>query len=170
MLYSLSRLTFLSLIQCPGFMMTIKGVSSANNKDLQEDKKAMFDVYDTLLDVIKVATGVLSTLQIDGNKMEQALSPDMLAIAIDHYLVKKGIQFQEAHKLSEKCIKLAEENQCPLSGLSLQDFKSVSEKFTEDILSIINYEVSMDQYNVYGGTGKESVTAQIENLESWLQE
>lgn len=45
-----------------------------------------------------------------------------------------------------------------------------SEEFTEDILSIWNYEMSVDQYNVYGGTGKESVTAQIENLQFWLQQ
>lgn len=155
---------------CSGFMMTLKGVPSTYNKDLQEDKEAMFDVYDTLLGVIKVATGVLSTLKIYGDKMRQALSPEMLATDIAYYLVRKGIPFREAHGLSGMCVALAEKKQCPLSSLSLEDFKSVSEEFTDDILSIWNYEMSVDQYNVYGGTGKESVTTQIENLQSWLEQ
>lgn len=155
---------------CSGFMMTLKGVPSTYNKDLQEDKEAMFDVYDTLLGVIKVATGVLSTLKIDGDKMRQALSPEMLATDIAYYLVRKGIPFREAHGLSGMCVALAEKKQCPISSLILEDFKSVSEEFTEDILSIWNYEMSVDQYNAYGGTGKESVTAQVKNLQSWLQQ
>lgn len=155
---------------CSGFMMTLKGVPSTYNKDLQEDKEAMFDVYDTLLGVIKVATGVLSTLKIYGDKMRQALSPEMLATDIAYYLVRKGIPFREAHGLSGMCVALAEKKQCPLSSLSLEDLKSVSEEFTDDILSIWNYEMSVDQYNVYGGTGKESVTAQIEKLQSWLEQ
>uniref|UniRef100_K1QBQ2 Argininosuccinate lyase n=1 Tax=Magallana gigas TaxID=29159 RepID=K1QBQ2_MAGGI len=114
---------------CSGFMMTLKGVPSTYNKDLQaslyEDKEAMFDVYDTLLGVIKVATGVLSTLKIYGDKMRQALSPEMLATDIAYYLVRKGIPFREAHGLSGMCVALAEKKQCPLSSLSLEDFKSV---------------------------------------------
>ncbi|XP_061162389.1 argininosuccinate lyase-like [Saccostrea echinata] len=155
---------------CSGFLMILKGIPSTYNKDLQEDKEAMFDVYDTLLGVVKVATGVLSTLKIDADKMRQALSPEMLATDIAYYLVRKGIPFREAHGLSGMCVALAEKKQCSLSDLTLQDFKSVSEQCTEDILSIWDYEKSVDQYSVYGGTGKASVTAQIENLETWLKQ
>lgn len=155
---------------CSGFLMTLKGIPSTYNKDLQEDKEAMFDVYDTLLGVVKVAIGVLSTLQIDADKMRQALSPEMLATDIAYYLVRKGIPFREAHGLSGMCVALAEKKKCSLSELTLQDFRSVSEQCTEDILSIWDYEKSVDQYSVYGGTGKTSVTAQIENLEAWLNQ
>ncbi|XP_055996779.1 argininosuccinate lyase-like isoform X2 [Ostrea edulis] len=156
--------------QCSGFLMTLKGIPSTYNKDLQEDKESMFDVYDTLLGVVKVATGVLSTLKIDAERMRQALSPEMLATDIAYYLVRKGTPFREAHGLSGMCVALAEKNQCSLSDLTLKDFKSVSDQFTEDILCIWDYEKSVDQYNVYGGTGKGSVMSQIENLQTWLNQ
>ncbi|KAK3084921.1 hypothetical protein FSP39_021497 [Pinctada imbricata] len=154
---------------CAGFMMTLKGIPSTYNKDLQEDKEAMFDVYDTVCGILKVASGVLSTLRVDAEKMREALSPDMLATDIAYYLVRKGVPFREAHGISGSCVALAEKKSCPLSKLNMEDFKSISESFSEDILDIWDYEKSVDQYSVYGGTGKRSITAQIQNLTAWLQ-
>ncbi|KAL3857733.1 hypothetical protein ACJMK2_012373 [Sinanodonta woodiana] len=154
--------------RCCGFVMTLKGIPSTYNKDLQEDKEAMFDVYDTLLSVLQVATGVISTLQIHPDKMMGALSPDMLATDVAYYLVQKGIPFREAHGLSGQCVALAEKNGCQLPELTLQDLKSVSPLFDEDISSVWNYEHSVERYSVYGGTGKPSILKQIENLQSYL--
>lgn len=156
--------------RCTGFMMTLKGVPSTYNKDLQEDKEAMFDVYDTLTGILQVATGVMSTLMIDKEKMKAALSPDMLATDIAYYLVRKGIPFREAHGQSGSCVALAEKKQCLLSELTLEDFKTVSEKFEDDILEVWNYENSVDQYSVYGGTGRSSVLQQINNIQQFLKE
>ncbi|CAG2228029.1 ASL [Mytilus edulis] len=156
--------------RCTGFMMTLKGVPSTYNKDLQEDKEAMFDVYDTLTGILQVATGVMSTLMIDKEKMKAALSPDMLATDIAYYLVRKGIPFREAHGQSGSCVALAEKKQCLLSELTLEDFKTVSEKFEDDILEVWNYENSVDQYSVYGGTGRSSVLQQINNIQQFLKD
>ncbi|XP_024909797.1 argininosuccinate lyase-like, partial [Cynoglossus semilaevis] len=72
-------------------MMTMKGLPSSYNKDLQEDKEAMFDCYDTVNAVLQVTSGVVSTLQVNQSVMEAALSPDMLATDLAYYLVRKGV-------------------------------------------------------------------------------
>ncbi|XP_065831299.1 argininosuccinate lyase-like isoform X2 [Oscarella lobularis] len=75
---------------CTGFLCTLKGLPSTYNKDLQEDKQAMFSTYDTVSAVLKISAGVLSTLKIRRDRMESALSEDMLATDLAYYLVRKG--------------------------------------------------------------------------------
>uniref|UniRef100_A0A8C9CIK3 Argininosuccinate lyase n=1 Tax=Phocoena sinus TaxID=42100 RepID=A0A8C9CIK3_PHOSS len=77
--------------RCAGLLMTLKGLPSTYNKDLQEDKEAVFEVSNTMSAVIQVATGVISTLQIHHENMARALSPDMLATDLAYYLVRKGV-------------------------------------------------------------------------------
>ncbi|XP_033747903.1 argininosuccinate lyase-like [Pecten maximus] len=155
--------------RCSGFMMTLKGIPSTYNKDLQEDKESMYDTYDTLSGTLKVSTGVLSTLKIHPQRMRGALSPDMLATDIAYYLVRKGVPFRQAHGLSGTCVALAEKKQCLLSDLSLEDLQSISPCVESDIVDLWNYENSVDQYKAYGGTGKVSVTEQLRKLSTWLE-
>ncbi|KAJ1339873.1 argininosuccinate lyase [Batrachochytrium salamandrivorans] len=75
-----------------GFMMTYKGLPSTYNKDLQEDKEPMFDAADNLSGCIQIATGVLSTLKIDSERMKDSLTNDMLATDLAEYLVRKGVR------------------------------------------------------------------------------
>lgn len=154
---------------CCGFMMTLKGVPSTYNKDLQEDKEAMFDVYDTLVGILQVATGVMSTLQIHPDQMKAALSSDMLATDLAYYLVRKGVPFREAHGLSGACVALAEQKGCSLDKLSLEDLKTISPKFESDVMKTWDYFSSVDQYAAYGGTAAISVEAQIDNMDKWLE-
>ncbi|ESP01681.1 hypothetical protein LOTGIDRAFT_200177 [Lottia gigantea] len=153
---------------CSGFMMTLKGVPSTYNKDFQEDKTAMFDTYETLSGILKVATGVLSTLTIHPEAMRAALSPDMLATDLAYYLVRKGVPFREAHGLAGGCVALAEKKGCAMSDLTVDDFKSIHALFDSDVTQVWNYENSVNQYNAIGGTGKQSVVQQIEKLEKWI--
>lgn len=154
--------------RCCGFMMTLKGLPSTYNKDLQEDKVAMFDVYDTLEDSLQIATGVISTLKIHEEKMQAAQSPDMLATDLAYYLVRKGIPFRTAHGLSGSCVALAETKGCSIDKLTLEDLKSVSGEFTEDVLQIWSYETSVSQYKAYGGTARTSVQDQIHKMLNWF--
>ncbi|CAL1542768.1 unnamed protein product [Lymnaea stagnalis] len=155
---------------CTSFMMALKGIPSTYNKDLQEDKEAMFDTYDTICAVLQIATGVLSTLKIHPDKMEGALSPDMLATDIAYYLVRKGLPFREAHGMAGLCIALAEKQGISVSQLSLKDFHSVSPLFDDDVTKVWDYANSVEQYKATGGTSKSSVEGQIAHLESWLAE
>lgn len=153
---------------CSGFMMTVKGTPSTYNKDFQEDKEAMFEVYDTLTGILQVATGVLSTLTINKEKMYEALSPDMLSTDLAYYLVRKGVPFREAHSLSGKCVALAENKSCLLTNLTVKELKSVCDHFDDDVQEVWNYTNSVEQYNCNGGTGKKSVIWQIDQLSEWL--
>ncbi|KAG7484114.1 hypothetical protein MATL_G00045390 [Megalops atlanticus] len=155
--------------RCAGFLMTLKGLPSTYNKDLQEDKEAMFDCYDTVHAVLQVATGVMSTLKIDPSAMQAALSPDMLATDLAYYLVRKGVPFREAHGCSGKAVFLAESKNVPLNQLSMQDLNTASPLFDNDVSTVWDYTSSVEQYSAPGGTARSSVTAQIEHLRGWLK-
>ncbi|XP_029375150.1 argininosuccinate lyase isoform X1 [Echeneis naucrates] len=155
--------------RCAGFMMTLKGLPSTYNKDLQEDKEAMFDCYDTINAVLQVSTGVMSTLQINQSVMEAALSPDMLATDLAYYLVRKGMPFREAHGVSGKAVFMAESKNIPLNQLTLEDLTTLSPLFGGDVASVWDYRSSVEQYSAPGGTAKNSVTAQVEHLRVWLK-
>lgn len=77
-----------------GFMSTLKGVPTSYNKDLQEDKQAMFDSFDTAIAVVKITTGVIETLTVNGDRMLSGLSTDLLATDLAYYLVRKGVSFR----------------------------------------------------------------------------
>uniref|UniRef100_A0A3P9L6C5 Argininosuccinate lyase n=1 Tax=Oryzias latipes TaxID=8090 RepID=A0A3P9L6C5_ORYLA len=155
--------------RCAGFMMTLKGLPSTYNKDLQEDKEAMFECFDTVQAVLQVTTGVMSTLKINQNVMEAALSPDMLATDLAYYLVRKGVPFREAHGLSGKAVFKAESKNIALNRLTAEDLSDVSPLFGSDVSSVWDYSSSVEQYSAPGGTAKTSVVAQVEHLRNWLR-
>uniref|UniRef100_A0A3B3BNH6 Argininosuccinate lyase n=1 Tax=Oryzias melastigma TaxID=30732 RepID=A0A3B3BNH6_ORYME len=155
--------------RCAGFMMTLKGLPSTYNKDLQEDKEAMFECFDTVQAVLQVTTGVMSTLKINQNVMEAALSPDMLATDLAYYLVRKGVPFREAHGLSGKAVFTAESKNISLNQLTAEDLSNVSPLFGSDVSSVWDYSSSVEQYSAPGGTAKTSVAAQVEHLRDWLR-
>ncbi|XP_078535591.1 argininosuccinate lyase [Lissotriton helveticus] len=155
--------------RCSGFLMTLKGLPSTYNKDLQEDKEAMFDVFDTICAVLQVATGVISTLLINKESMEKALSPDMLATDIAYYLVRKGMPFRQAHGVSGKAVHLAETKGISVKLLSLEDLRGISPLFESDVSQVWNYTNSVEQYTAAGGTAKSSVNLQIEQLRAWMK-
>uniref|UniRef100_A0A3Q1GIX5 Argininosuccinate lyase n=1 Tax=Acanthochromis polyacanthus TaxID=80966 RepID=A0A3Q1GIX5_9TELE len=158
-----------SVFQCAGFMMTLKGLPSTYNKDLQEDKEAMFDCYDTVQAVLQVTTGVMSTLKINQSVMEAALSPDMLATDLAYFLVRKGVPFREAHGISGKAVFAAESKNIALNQLTSEDLSAVSPLFGSDVSSVWDYRSSVEQYSAPGGTAKSSITAQVEHLMTWLK-
>uniref|UniRef100_A0A4W4EJL4 Argininosuccinate lyase n=1 Tax=Electrophorus electricus TaxID=8005 RepID=A0A4W4EJL4_ELEEL len=156
--------------RCAGFLMTLKGLPSTYNKDLQEDKEAMFDTYDTLHAVLQVATGVMSTLKVNQKNMKAALSPDMLATDLAYYLVRKGMPFREAHSCSGKAVYHAESKGIPLSQLTVEDLHTFSPLFDSDVSSVWDYTSSVEQYSAQGGTARSSVASQIEHMRAWLKE
>jgi len=154
--------------RCAGMQMTLKGIPSTYNKDLQEDKEPLFDVCDTLRGLLQVATGTLITLQVHRDNMLAALSPDMLATDLAYYLARKGVPFREAHGLSGAAVQAAENKGCPLNQLTVEDLKEVSPLFEEDVSDVWDYEHSVEQYTAEGGTAKSSVQGQINKLQEWL--
>ncbi|KFW86415.1 Argininosuccinate lyase, partial [Manacus vitellinus] len=150
-------------------LMVLKGLPSTYNKDLQEDKEAVFDVVDTLNAVLQVATGVISTLQINKENMEKALSPEILSSDLALYLVHKGMPFRQAHIAAGKAVHLAETKGTTINNLSLEDLKSISPLFGSDVSQVFSVVSSVEQYTATGGTAKSSVSAQIEQLRELLK-
>nr|XP_005889947.1 PREDICTED: argininosuccinate lyase isoform X2 [Bos mutus] len=155
--------------RCAGLLMTLKGLPSTYNKDLQEDKEAVFEVSDTMSAVLQVATGVISTLQIHRENMGRALSPDMLATDLAYYLVRKGMPFRQAHEASGKAVFMAETKGVALNQLSLQELQTISPLFSGDVSHVWDYGHSVEQYEALGGTARSSVDWQIGQLRALLR-
>lgn len=152
-----------------GFMVSMKGIPSTYDKDMQEDKEPLFDAMTTVEHSILIATGVLSTLTANKEKMYNALSMDMLATDLADYLVVKGVPFRETHHISGECVRVAEENQ--LSGidqLSLDQFQKIDSRFGKDVYDTFNFERSVEKRSAIGGAAKSAVLAQLKALSAEL--
>jgi argininosuccinate lyase len=151
-----------------GLLMTLKGLPSTYNKDLQEDKEPLFDAVDTLSGSLQIATGVLATLTVKGERMRQALVPEMLATDLAEYLVRKGVPFRETHHVAGAAVLLAESEGASIAALSLAQLCSLHPAFEADVHDLWNYERSVDQRDASGGSSRRAVQEQIESLQAWL--
>ncbi|KAH6695684.1 L-Aspartase-like protein [Plectosphaerella plurivora] len=151
-----------------GFMMTQKGLPSTYNKDLQESWEPMLDHVKTVSDSIRIAEGVLATLETRPDKMQAALDPFMLATDLADYLVRKGVPFRETHHISGRCVALSEQTGIPMNELSYEQLKGIDARFEEDIAETFDYEKSVEMRAAKGGTSKSSVTEQIAVLRKML--
>lgn len=147
--------------QMAGFMMTLKGLPSTYNKDLQSDKLSMFTTYDRIRSSMSVLKGVLSTLVVSEENCGRAVTLEMLATDIAYYLVRKGMPFRTAHHVAGQVIKLSEEQSIPLHLISLEQLQKISGMFADDFMEVWYFEKSVEQYHVKGGTSKSSVEEQI---------
>ncbi|CAO1622638.1 unnamed protein product [Jaminaea pallidilutea] len=155
--------------QMSGLMMTVKGIPSTYNKDLQEDKEPLFDAVDTIQRSLQITNGVISTMTIFPNKMRSALTPDMLATDLAEYLVRKGTPFRETHHISGSAVRLSEERKCLLSDLSLEDLRKLSPAFDEDVSKVWSMEESVERRDATGGTSKRAVLEQCGRIEKEIQ-
>ena len=156
--------------KCVGFMTTLKGIPSTYNKDLQEDKEALFSTFDTLDRTLVIVTKALDTIVVNSRKCEGALVSNMLATDVAYYLVRKGIPFREAHYLAGKVVALSESVGVSLCELNLEQLRTVSQAFREDVEQIWNFASSVEQYKVVGGTSTPAVKEQINSLRAWLEQ
>jgi len=144
-----------------GFLTTLKGLPSSYNKDLQEDKEALFDSVDTITKILPVITAVIRTLKINPEKMRAALDEDMLATDLADYLVRKGMPFRQAHHVAGRAVRLAGERGVKLSELTVEDLRGLSKLFEADVREVFDFDVSVARRKADGGTAPESVRKQI---------
>jgi argininosuccinate lyase len=151
-----------------GLMMSVKGIPSTYNKDLQESVEPMLDHVKTIGDSTQIATGVLSTLAIQPKNMLKSLTPDMLATDLADYLVRKGVPFRETHHISGQCVALAEKEDTPMDQLSFEQLQAVDARFEKDVLGVFDYQKSVEMRSAKGGTSKSAVLEQIEAIKKTL--
>ena len=154
--------------QMTGLMMSIKGIPSTYNKDLQESVEPLLDHVKTVGDSLQIATGVLSTLTIQPENMLKSLTPDMLATDLADYLVRKGVPFRETHHISGQVVAWAEKEGCPMDQLSFAQLQGVDKRFEEDVLSVFDYQKSVEMRSAKGGTSRSAVMGQIEAVKKAL--
>eukprot|EP00164_Ancoracysta_twista_P004344 GFYU01005853.1.p1 GENE.GFYU01005853.1~~GFYU01005853.1.p1 ORF type:complete len:461 (+),score=120.82 GFYU01005853.1:192-1574(+) len=152
-----------------GFLVTLKGLPSTYNKDLQEDKEAMIDALNTLKACIPITCGIVSTLTAVGEKMKGALNIPMLTTDLADYLVRKGVPFRQAHHISGQVVLKGEEKGVALNELSLEELGSIHPALNdESVMKVWSFESSVEARNTFGGTSKSAVLQQCALLKEFV--
>jgi argininosuccinate lyase len=151
-----------------GLLATLKGLPSAYNKDMQEDKEPVFDAFDTVERVLPVVTAVIATLVFKPGRMRAALDVEMLATDLADYLVAKGMPFREAHHVVGRAVRHAADHGIALSALSVDDLRELSSLFGEDVASVFDFAESVARRQTDGGTAPAAVRRQIEQAQASL--
>ena len=143
-------------------LATLKGLPSGYNKDLQDDKRALFDAVDGMLLVLPAVAGTLDELTFDTARMAAAVSSTMMATDLADYLVGKGITFREAHASVGQLVRQAEETGIELDALPLSTFSAAHAAFGPDVRDALSARASVERREVEGGTGPRAVRAQLD--------
>lgn len=149
-----------------GFLTTLKGLPSGYNKDLQEDKEAMFDTARTLDLILPMLAGFLTQMELVPAKMRAALDESLLATELADYLVTKGLPFREAHHLVGQIVQAADIQRVTLSQLPLSTYQQISAIFEQDVYDWLNFESAVQKRTVIGGTG--AVAQQLQKAKEIL--
>ena len=141
---------------------------SAYNKDLQEDKEALFDAVDTLQALLPVLSAVIHTLQVNPERMRAALDEELLATDLADYLVAQGLPFREAHHAVGAVVRKSAEVGLPLSQLPLEALRECSPLFGEDVRAVFDFEASVRSRSTRGGTAPTAVALQLAEAQAVL--
>lgn len=165
-----------------GLLTVMKGLPLAYDKDMQEDKEGVFDALDTLYFALDIYAGMISTMTVNGDHTRQVLESDFSnATDMADYLAKKGLPFRQAHAVVGNAVHYCIEHHKVLLDLSLEEFRSMSPLFEEDIKEALSIENCVKNRESYGGTGPKSVERQQthaekaiasmkETMDAWKQE
>jgi argininosuccinate lyase len=136
----------------------LKGLPLAYNKDMQEDKEAIFDAFDTTNACLEVAALVLRNVKLNEQRMRTAASQGLMnATELADYLARKGVPFREAHELVGRIVVKAIEKGVELGELSLDDLRSFSSEIDDDVFASLTLEKTLATKSVAGGTAPERV-------------
>ena len=150
-------------------LTTLKGLPLAYNKDMQEDKEAVFDSIVTLQKCLSVFAPMIATMRVNADNMYRAAQGGFInATDLADYLVKKGMPFRSAYKTVGQLVALCIEKKTVLDELSLEEYKKHSDLFDSDLYESISLETCVEKRISEGGTGRASVEAQIRYIREFL--
>ena len=150
-------------------LTVMKGIPLAYNKDMQEDKEPVFDAIDTVIMCLKVFTPMIATMKVNSDNMHQAAREGFInATDLADYMVKKGLPFRSAYKISglivAECIRSGQ----VLETLPLDEYKKYWDQFEEDLYEAIDLKNAADTRTSKGGTSRASIREQIELVKKKL--
>jgi argininosuccinate lyase len=151
-----------------GFLATMKGLPSGYNKDLQEDKEAVFDAEDTIIGSLISAAAVLETLTLKRATTNAAAGGFMLATDVADYLVGRGMPFREAHEVVAGMVRSLIERDSSFAALTLEDWRGYSELFGEDVLEVTARR-SVEARKTPQSTSPAAVSAALDDARAWLK-
>ena len=152
-------------------LTTLKGLPLAYNKDMQEDKEAVFDACDTVKMCLKVFAPMIDTMKANISNMKKAAQKGFInATDLADYLVKKGMPFRSAYKISGSLVAQCIQNDTVLEDLPLETYKAHSDLFEEDLYQEIDLLTCVEKRISEGGTSVASVEAQIAWVRSQINE
>ena len=152
-------------------LTVMKSLPLAYNKDMQEDKEALFDAIDTVELCLPVFSAMVDTLTVRPKNMAKAAAGGFInATDCADYLTKKGLPFREAYMIVGRLVNLCIKTGDTLDTLTLKDFRAISSLFDEDVYDALALKTCVNGRKVYGGPAKESVEQQIKNIESFVEE
>ena len=153
-----------------GLLTTLKGLPLAYNKDMQEDKESVFDACDTVKMCLQVFAGMVATMKANTQNMKRAAQTGFInATDLADYLVKKGLPFRSAYKISGQLVALCIEKSTVLEELPLETYQQYSELFAEDLYEDIDLVTCVEKRISEGGTSVASVKAQIAYVKEVLK-
>ena len=150
-------------------LTTLKGLPTSYQRDLQEDKEALFYAHDQVSDMLAVAAGALASAKFNTQRLRAAASnPSLLATEAADYLVRKGVPFRQAHDIVGKVLREAEKQNITWTSLPIDALKKISPVFEAGFAESFSVEAAVALKNVPGGTAPERVRAAIADLEARL--
>jgi argininosuccinate lyase len=145
-----------------GLLSTLKGLPSAYDKDLQEDKEPVFDAMETLMGAVPVMTGVVCSMRVNRDRMAAAIAPEAFAVDLTDYLVAKGLPFRQAHAAVGKAVRLAESRGVGLSKLAPEDWASANSLFDGDVVNLFDIHAVLNRRDAAGGTSQRALEEQLQ--------
>jgi len=146
-------------------LTTLKGLPLAYNKDLQEDKEAVFDAFDTVTAVLAALSATVDGATFDAKRCAAALEGShLLAVELADYLVRKGMPFRRAHGVVGRLVAVAERKGIDVSGLELKDLRAEASEFGPDVRGVLSVKAALRTKNAFGGTAPGRVKR---SLASW---
>jgi argininosuccinate lyase len=152
-----------------GVLATLKGLPSGYNKDLQEDKEALFAAFDTLESLLPAVAGSVRSMEIDAGRCRDSVDAAMLATDVADFLVRRGVPFREAHGIVGRLVRAAEELGCGLDELDERFFTHLHPAFEgADFHALFSAEQALASRAGIGGNAPDAVVEQILELRSML--
>ena len=153
-----------------GLLTTLKGLPLAYNKDMQEDKESVFDAVDTVKMCLQVFAPMIATMTANTQNMKRAAQAGFInATDLADYLVKKGLPFRSAYKISGQLVALCIEKHTVLEELPLEIYQEYSPLFQEDVYEDIDLATCVEKRISEGGTSVDSVKQQITYVKNIIQ-
>lgn len=147
-------------------LTTMKGLPLTYNRDMQEDKEALFDSIDTMISILGIYPAVISGMVVRKDVTAEAAARGyMWATDVADYLVKKGIPFRTAHEITGKMVAYCIENNKKIETLRISELKAFSNKFEKDLYRILTPQRGVNLRNMVGGTAREAVLKRIREIE-----